>query len=83
MHKYKFVGLGVLTPATFWIVTTCRAVEFHRCFGVTYGLHLQGKILNHASSQQEGDKQTLDPEDEALCSSETSVFYRTVRRHIP
>jgi hypothetical protein len=52
------VGFEVFTSVTmkstfFWDETPCSPVEVYQHFGATYGLDLQGRRINHASSQQE------------------------------
>jgi hypothetical protein len=62
-NSYMFVGFEVLTAmvmksAVFSDVKSCRPVEVHRCFGGTYYLHFQGRMVSQAIDQQESGGST-------------------------
>jgi hypothetical protein len=97
MHK-KVVGLAVLAAVvtqsgSFWDITPGSPLKVNRRFGGTYRLHLQGRRISRSRKQQ-----SLPPalklvscsaysstlKMEAICCSETSVYFqRTTRRHAP
>jgi hypothetical protein len=50
----------ILSSSAFWDVTGWRQVDVHRSLGEASCFHLQGRRLNHVSSQQEaGNKQNI------------------------
>jgi hypothetical protein len=70
-----------MKTAVLWNVTPCRSCV-NRRFGGTYRLHLQGRLQPpaHAGSSL-ADFSIL--KIKAICRSETSVYTRSTRRHIP
>jgi hypothetical protein len=61
--------------AVFWDVSPCRFCVYRR-FGGTYRLHLQGRKIRERGT-------SVSHVAHAICSSETSIYTKSTRRHIP
>jgi hypothetical protein len=85
--------LSFMKNAVFWDVTLCKSCV-NKCFGGTYRLHFQGRKIRERGTSL---RRYLQPpvhagyslanistlKMEAIRSSETSVYTRSTRRHIP
>jgi hypothetical protein len=74
----------------FWDAMPCSLIEVCQSFGGIHNINLQGRSVCLANKRATKRIRTVgllglffDPEDEAMCSSETSVnIYHTTWRHI-